>query len=247
MNLLGHPYVAWKIFRPFTWHHVVGSLLPDLVPFVTTTFFSFEEFHEGGEKFYRYLRENKPEAVGLAEAMLAHGIRFGADQYSRKLEEKYESARDELSKLILTATPNLNYEMASKARFHNFLWWGIDVQILRHESDFLTELRESSRRVDLEEVADLVAACFAKDRNEVIKLLLKVEPLFRSDYDSTEELARLWAIIARGLPEKDEVDIIKTAALFEYIAGLERDEWRQTLDEVVVGVRSNLAKAGYIR
>lgn len=246
MNLLGHPCVVWKIFKPFTWYHIVGSSLPDLVPFVTTTFFSFEEFHEGGEKFYRFLRENKPDAIGLAEGMLAHGVRYGADQYSRKLEEKYQSFREEISNRILTATPNLNYEMAYKARFHNFLWWGIDVQILNHENDFMAELREVATQVDIQEVVGLISSCFSKDRGTVMELLSRLEPIFRSRYANVEDLARLWKWIAKGLPEGDDVDMDKTRELFEYIAGLEKNEWKQTLDEVVDGVRSNLSKEGYI-
>jgi hypothetical protein len=246
MNLIGHPYVAWKIFKPFTWHHIVGSYLPDLVPFVTTTLFSFDEMHEGGERFFQFLKEKEPEAIGLALGMLAHGVKYGADQYSRKLEEKYDDHRAKLVDEILLATPNLTYDMAYKARFHNFLWWGIDVWIMNNENDFMLELRRASEEVNIGKVAKLISNCFNKDEGQVAEALSSLEPIFHSPFKSTEELAQLWRGIARGLPEKDEVDVLRTGKLFEHIAEIESHDWRQILDEVVEGVRSNLSRDCYV-
>jgi len=133
MNLIGHPYIAGKLFKSLNWYHIAGSYLPDIVPFVTTTTFSFEEIHEGGEKLYRYLIDEDPTAIGLAQGMLAHGVTYGADKFSRSLENRFAGQRRKIVDLILAATPNLTRQQADQSRFHNFLWWGIDVLIMKNE------------------------------------------------------------------------------------------------------------------
>ena len=54
MNVLGHPYVAYRVFGRLDEWIVAGSWLPDLVPFVPDSVFEFEEIHESGERFLKF-------------------------------------------------------------------------------------------------------------------------------------------------------------------------------------------------
>lgn len=243
MNVLGHPYIAWKVFEDFNEDHLAGSWLPDLSPFVPNSVFEFEEIHEGGEKFWHFLQQNYPDRQGLALGMLSHGVTYGADKFSRMLESRYESHRKRLTELILQSTPNITEEVASKYRFHNFLWWGIDVQILENALKFKEILTTLIPKVRVEEITHLIAKCFEKPETEVRRMLdWLFTPVALDNLTSIEGLARGWRVVARGLPEKDDVNIKKTVAAFKFCAQLMENDWQEIVDKVAIDVRINLLK-----
>lgn len=247
MNLIGHPYLAFKLFQPLSWYHIAGSYLPDIVPFVTTTTFSFEEIHEGGAKLYQYLAKSKPQARGLALGMLSHGITYGADKYSHLLEERYSRDRHEIVDLIMTTTPNITRNMADKARFHNFLWWGIDVCILQTQKDFIRQLKLFLDQVNLAEITQILSNCFNRDDKAIYQILSTMfEPLKRCRFESVSDLASLWQMAARGLPEKDEVNVSATVKAFEYLAKILEPDYKTILDTLVGDVRTNLEHTGFL-
>lgn len=241
MNVIGHPYVAFEVFGRLTEDLVLGSFLPDIVPFVPNSVFEFEEIHEGGEKFLDFLETHNPERRDLALGMLCHSE---ADKFSRGLEERFGDKRGELVKRIAEAS-KISLEIASRARFHNFLWWGVDVQILQHRREFVEGLAEKITQVDTGTAADLLAECFGKDVSAVekdINFLLK--PFTPERFLSVRGLAEIWKDMAVGLPEKDQVDIKKTEKLFTNCAHLLKDSWEEIVDEITVGVKAKLSNLG---
>lgn len=60
MNVIGHPYIASKVFGRLTEDLVLGSFISDIVPFVPSSVFEFEEIHEGGEKFLELIFPKQP-------------------------------------------------------------------------------------------------------------------------------------------------------------------------------------------
>lgn len=244
MNILGHPLVTTEVCGRMNPDLVLGSYLPDIVPFVPNTVFEFEEIHEGGLEFLKYLEEHAPERRDIALGMLCHSAQHGADKYSRMLENQFEEHRDELGEKIAVAS-NISLEMAKKARFHNYLWWGFDVQILRNWEQFCGRLVYHISNIQEVEPAHQLAKCFGKnialswrDVNYIL------EPMTADRFWSVQGLAELWRDIAAGLPEKDEVDVKKTMKIFENCADLVEDRWENVLDEVVESVRTSLEEAG---
>lgn len=228
MNVIGHPYVAFKIVGRLTGDLVLGSYLPDIVPFVPNSVFEFEEIHEGGEKLL---------PSDLALGMICHRE---ADKFSRSVERRFEDKRDDLVKRIAEAS-NISLEMALRARFHNFLWWGIDVQLLWHRREFVEDLAKKISQIDVSVAAPPLAECFGKDISAVsrdVSFILK--PLIPERSFSIRGLAEIWKDVAIGLPEKDQVDISKTETLFSNCAELVEDSWEEILVKVVADVRSNL-------
>ncbi len=240
MNAIGHPYVAKRVLGRLTGDLVLGSYLPDIVPFVSNSVFEFGEIHEGGEKFLELLSKRRPERRGLAWGMLCHGIEFGADKFSRSIVERFEDKRGEYGKRIAKAS-GISLEMASRSRFHNFLWWGVDVQILRREQGFVEDLAEKFSQIDAAGAATLLAECFGKEIADVsrdISFLLK--PYTPERFRSVRGLVEIWANMAAGLPQKDQVDIDETEKIFEDCALLIEESLEDILEEVVVGVRNNV-------
>jgi len=246
MNVIGHPYVAFKVFGRLTEDLVLGSYLPDIVPFVPDSVFEFKEIHEGGEKFLKFLDESCLERRDLALGMICHGIKFGADKFSRDIEKRFEDRREEYGKRIADAS-NISLEMASRARFHNFLWWGVDVQLLRHRREFVEDLVEKILKIDVAPVAGLLAECFDKDVSAVqrdIDFLLK--PLIPERFLSVRGLMGIWEDVAVGLPEKDQIDLEKTEQLFNDCAELVEDCWERILRKIIAEVGDNLGRLGVV-
>ncbi|MFH1566021.1 MAG: hypothetical protein ABIB98_02360, partial [bacterium] len=159
MNIIGHSYVSAKVMGRLTDDLILGSILPDMVPFVPGTTFQFEEIHEGGEKFLKFLDVSCPQRRDLALGMLCHGVKFGADRFSPDIEKRFADKREELARRIAMAS-GISLEIASRYRFHNFLWWGVDVQLLWNDPDFVENLSRKFSQMDITETANLLARCF---------------------------------------------------------------------------------------
>ncbi len=221
MNVIGHPYAAFKVFGRLTGDLVLGSYLPDIVPFVPNSVFEFEEIHEGGEKLL-------PSDLGWG--MICHRE---ADKFSRSVEERFEDQRKDLAKRIAEAS-KISLEVASRSRFHNFLWWGVDVQLLRHRREFVENLAKKISRLDVSIAVPLLAECFNKDVSAVsrdISFILK--PLVPERLLSVRGLVEIWKDLAAGLPEKDQIDVAKTEQLFLDCADLVEDCWEEILNKVI--------------
>lgn len=240
MNLIGHPYVAAKVTGRLTEDLILGSYLPDIVPFVPNSVFEFEEIHEGGKKFLEFLDERCPERRDLALGMLCHGVEFGADKFSRDIEKQFEDEREDLAKRIAEAS-NISLDVASQARFHNFLWWGVDVQLLRHRREFVEDLAKKIPQLDVGGAASLLAECFGKRESAVLQdVSFLLKPLIPERLFSIRGLVEIWRDVAAGLPEKDQVDIEKTERIFENCADLVGESWKEILAQVVAKVKGNL-------
>jgi len=240
VNILGHPYVADKSIWPLDKWLLTGSYLPDLVPFVPDSVFEFEEIHEGGERFLQFLDQHDPEKRNLALGMLTHGTEFGADKFSPDIENRFEKNREDLAKKIAEAS-GVSIEVARGGRFHNFLWWGVDVQILRHEKEFMERLCGIVPQIDIPQTSTLLASCFEKEEAEVRRMLTRLfKPMVVENLTSVTGLAKIWKEIAKGLPEHDQVDVEATTTVFEDCANLLENDWRKILDRVTTEVRSNL-------
>lgn len=244
MNVIGHPYVAAKVVGRLTEDLVSGSYLPDIVPFVPNSVFEFEELREGGRKFLKFLDRHHPERRDLASGTLCHSE---ADKFSRNIEERFEDKREGLAKRIAEAS-NISLDIASRFRFHNFLWWGVDVQLLRHQREFVEDLAEKVSNLDVSTTAALLAECFDKDVSAVsrdVSFILKFltpERLF-----SVRGLVEIWKNMAASLPEKDQIDIEKTEKLFNDCADLVENFWEEIVEEVIAEVGSNLQNFGVVK
>ncbi len=242
MNVLGHPFVARKVFDNFGVDHLVGSWLPDLVLFSSESVFKHDEIHEGGEKFLDFLDENYHERRGLGLGMLAHGSHYGADGLSPWLEKEFQSSRRVVLQKIAVATPNLKgNEQVLNGRFHNFLWWGVDAQILRNETQFVNQLKLLVPSMGIDQVSELLAECFeksVKDVEKVVHELLDVVTVER--LSSVKGLAEIWQSWAKGLRDRDDVDVEKCVEVFEDCSKLVEKDWRDILEYVTIEVESNL-------
>jgi len=241
MNLLGHSYIAVRIFPEGNKNLlIIGSFLPESFPFVKNNPFTFEEIHEGRERFLGFLSKNFPEKQNLALGMLIHSARIGADSFNKKIERYAEPFREKLLWQIADCS-GVNLETA-KARLHNFLWMGVDFWILKEFPELVNEVSQAIKSVNIGEISALLAAAFGKERKKVERVF---DFLFKKIYSpedltSREGLVRIWSRQVGGLPEKDKVEVKKAIKLGETAASLLESNYRKILRKIEETVKRNL-------
>ena len=240
MNILGHAYVATEAVKGNRQLLILGSLLPESFPFVSGNPFGWEEIHEGGEVFLQFLKKKYFENQDLALGMMTHSAKFGADGWDKEIEKYVDAKKKKILEGISVAS-GVNLKIA-ELRLHNFLWWGMDVWILRNYPDFVNEIISAIKDVKMEEISGLLAGCFNKNHSEskrTVEFLLKnvYQP---QDLNTIGGLARIWRRQAAGLPEKDKVNPQKATALFEEIYLMFQNQWSKIMEEAIEMVKKNL-------
>jgi len=240
MNILGHSYVATHSVHGDNSLLIIGSLLPESFLFISNNPFSQEEIHEGGKKFLWFLRDTYPDKCDLALGMLSHGYNKGADKFNKEIEMYAGSQREKLlNEIAECSSIDLN---TAEYRLHNFLWWGVDVWILRKFPRFVEKIQRTLGGVDIGGISRLLSEAFGK-KQQATERVMKI--LFREIYQprdltSIEGLTRIWARQAKGLPEKDRVDITKAVGVIRICVNLLKNEWKNYLEKVRVDVSKNL-------
>jgi len=241
MNYLGHSWIALKSTNCNDSLLIAGSHIPDLVPFVPNSVFSFDEIHESGDLLLEYLRKNHPESTSLALGMMSHSVKYGADKFNPQIDQMLgldEATTNELGRSIAEAS-HLSFEKGKIHRLHNFLWTGIELY-LSQDKHFLKELDVLNRGVNPNEVSQLLSEFFDKDLKEVNRevnyFLSKTKKISTNEF----ELAQQWADVAAGLPEKDEVNVEKTTVLIETIYTKFAGQWQGILNQVLSAVKTNM-------
>ena len=236
MNILGHPYIAYKVLGRLNWRIVAGSHLPDLVPFSPDSVFSFKEIHESGDKLL-------PGDLGLA--MMTHSVRFGADKFNREIEKWLLKDNDRLKKelaLQIVECSGVSFKIAATSRIHNYLWSGVDVYLLKNKSQIVRKIADLFYRIDSQEIADILAHAFKKNREKVKGVIDRFFiPLKKEDLVSLPGLIRIWRTVLARLPEKDAVDEKQTIALFQKIYLLFEKQWQDILNLVIEDVKTRMA------
>jgi len=248
MNIHGHTYVAYKITGKLDSLILVGSHVNDLVPFVPNSVLTFEEVHESPEIVYSYLKENNPEYIHFSLAMMTHSVKYGADQFNKNIDEwlldDNPNLLDEFAKKI-SSYSKIPYDSAKLGRMHNYLWAGLDVHIVKNKPKFNKLLLKSFDDLDLDLVADILAKSFIKSR-EGIRQNLNVlfDPFFELGTDklnTVEGYTRYLKLFFSNLPEKDDVNVSKTADFLEEIQQLFAEQWDEILETVIEDTRKRMA------
>ena len=240
MKILGHAFIATHAVDGNNQLLIIGSLIPETLPYIPNEIFDYNELHEGGRKLFEYLNRSYPEKRDLALGLMSHGYKTGADKFSPSSEELVALKRKFLLEKIARAQ-GLKLSIAQTG-LHNYVGLGLDWLLVQNEPKLVKEVQKSLKKVDLEEISGLLAQGFHKNEIEV-RVMLKA--LFRDiyhwdDLNSLEGLAGIWARQASGLPEKDKVNVFKAAEIIKECSKLLEDKWRGFLELVSLKVRKNI-------
>ncbi|MFH1668104.1 MAG: hypothetical protein ABH884_03745 [Candidatus Komeilibacteria bacterium] len=245
MNLLGHNYIAYKVLGSISPYTLIGSHIPDFVPFLPSSVFKFEEIHENQEDFLNFVRKNYPEANFLPLSMMCHSVKYGADKYNREIDtwllEGRDDLADEISRMI-TESSGVSFETARGPRLHNYLWCGADLYLINNNPDGLTDkLVSSLENIDYDYVSEIFAKFYGKDKKLIRQNLLDHFKFITSEtFKDVSAFVKFWSKFLSPLREGDNLDTEKGAELLKFIYREFEDDWEKIIGRVEGKVKVNM-------
>lgn len=242
MNLLGHNYIAYKILGKINNQTLIGSHIPDFVPFLPSSIFSFDQIHENHEDFLTFIKSNYPELIDLPLCMMAHSVKYGADEYNRSIDnwllKQDENLINEISQMIVDAS-GVSFEIAKGPRLHNYLWCGVDLYIIKNDLDKIaTQLAQVSTKIDFILVSKVLSEFYDKNQKKVLQNLQKhFETINANTFLNISDFTKFWSKFLSSLNEGDNLDINKGQKLLEDIYLMFENNWKTIIDDVAEKVQ----------
>ena len=247
MNLIGHNYISYRVLGRVSPYTFLGSHIPDFVPFLPSSVFTFDEIHENHEDFLKFVEANYPFAIDLPLSMMCHCAKYGADKYNREIDawllKDNENLLNELAQLISQAS-GISYETALGPRLHNYLWCGVDVFLIKNDpQNIIQKLIDAFERVNYNEAARILSSFYGKDI-VVVEENLKThfEPINEDTFQSIEGFTRFWKVFLSPLKEGDNLDLTEGEDLLNEIYSMFENEWESVIDRVETGVSESMGE-----
>lgn len=245
MKLLGHAWVAVNVLPEGNKKLLIlGSILPEIMYYTKNHPFKFEEIHEGGDKVYQYLKENKPDWIDLGLGMLAHSVKAGADKYN--FDENlallgYKGI--EVNKLGARLADSLGVSCeTAKTRAHNILELAAELKIIKEHPNFIQQFNDAIADKETRgEIIKILTDCFNKKESSVSKsvdeLINKAKPEY---FRNARGLSNLWAELSKVFDPAPNIDKLSELLkeLSEGYSGKDTEFFRKCIE----WTRSNLEK-----
>jgi hypothetical protein len=219
--------------------------VPDFVPFLPSSIFSFDEIHENQENFLKFVETNYQNVVDLPLSMLGHSVKYGADEYNREIDTwllaNNKSLAHELSEMIAKAS-GITYEIAKGPRLHNYLWCGVDLYLIKNNpEDIVTKLIDSLNGIDYKNSAKILGEFYNKDIKEVeANLKEHFKPIKPETFQNTKDFTIFWSKFLSLLKEGDDLDINEGAKLLEFIYKTFEDDWESIISRMEQKVKRKM-------
>lgn len=244
MNLIGHNYIAKEVLSRYNPQIAAGTHIPDLVPFLSKSVFTFDEIHENPEAVYRYAVRNNSEYIDLALGMMTHSVKYGADKYNQEIDTwligKDTSLLDEIAQRIVRSS-EVFLETAKVSRMHNYLWFGLDFYLINKFPDFTRQVQKAYKQVDLESISKVLSDVYNKD---MIKTRENLEDYIGiiNKYDITvpKEFISFFKEFSSQLPEKDNVDVEEVASCANFIYSKFEKLWPLILNKIIIDIKGRM-------
>ena len=245
MNLIGHNYIAYKVLGHVSPETILGSHIPDLVPFLPSSTFSFHEIHENHVDFLEFTKSNYPNMVDLPLSMMCHSVEYGADGSSKHIAD-WLLEGDEKQKQVLAnkivEVSRVSFEMAIGPRLHNYLWCGIDLYLIKNNpKNVTTKLAKKFMEIDYKKAAETLSAFYNKDQKAVEKNLTDHFSMINpKSFTTVEGFVESMKILLASLNQGDKFDDEKGPELLEHIYKTYENQWETVLQRVVSDVKNKI-------
>jgi hypothetical protein len=241
MNLIGHNYIAKEVLSRYNPLIAAGVHLPDLVPFVSTSAFSFDEIHENPDQVYKYLLNGDIKYLDLSLGMMSHSVKYGADKFNGEIDKWLLSSNEELKNEIaekIVSASSINIEIAKGPRMHNYLWCGLDFYLIDKYPEFINEIKKNYNQANIEKISEILSQAYDKDINKVKDNIEKhIKLVNKYNISSKTEFVKFWRDFASELPQKDNIDVDKALSCIQFIEDTFKDKWQGVIDAVVKDIR----------
>lgn len=246
MNLIGHNYIAKEVLSKYNPLIAAGVHIPDLVPFVKSSVFTFDEIHENPDAVYQHCLKNNKGYIGLALGMMTHSVKYGADKFNRDVDiwliGKDYKLLDEIAQKIVGCS-GIPLETAKGPRMHNYLWCGLDFYILNKFPEFAKKIQSAYAEIDNEGVSKILSEVYKKDLAKVKdNLQYHLGLVNKHDITSLVGYVTFWRDFGSQLSEKDNIDVEKATSCINYIYIKFEKHWPEIIDKTTRDVKFNMSR-----
>lgn len=243
MNILGHNFLAKMVLNKYNADIAAGCHLPDMVPFLKNSVLSFDEIHENPEKVFTYCSENALK-TDMALGLMTHSVKFGADKFNREIDNwliNENIAQKNVIAELICKSSGISYETAIGPRMHNYLWCGLDFYIIDTYRDFLNDMDNAYKEINIEKIALILNGVFNKPY-ELIKSDLDRHIGLVSDHNiiDKETFMKFWKDFISDLPDKDDINLDEAIKTVNFIENLYMKEWEKVMGKVAADVKHRM-------
>lgn len=248
MKLLGHAWVAVNSYPEGKRDQLIlGSILPEVYFYTLNIkghFFKHEEIHEGGLKFYQYLKKESPDLKDLGIGMITHGNKYGVDKfnYGKYLELLgYKGEKKQKIQPKLMSTLNLNKKQADICA-HNIFELALELGLESQNPKFVEEFEKAlNNKLLIEHASFSLSKCFHKPQKKVLELINELMNKTAGKYnEGSFGLAKLWAELVEDMYPK--FDPKKLAPFLEELHDNFKGKDKIFIEKGIVWTKGNLKK-----
>lgn len=244
MNLIGHNYIAYKLIGHVSPLTILGSHIPDFVPFLPSSVFTFEEIHEDHEELLNFIKQKYPTKTDLPLSMMCHSVKYGADELNREIDNMLLIDNQELESYLIHKIMEMSEITinSAKARLHNYLWCGVDFYLIKNSPQNITKtMAEEFTKIDFRDSAVILSDHYKKDVKIVEQNLRDHFTIItKASFTSEEGFAQSWTKFLNRLPEKDSVTPDKARDLINEIFLKFESEWERVLEVTYKHVKQKM-------
>lgn len=235
MNLIGHNYIAMKVLNKHNSDIAVGCHIPDMVPFLSDSCFSFEEIHENPEIVLNYLKKNK-KSKDLSLGMMTHSVKFGADKFNKDIDVWLlgddVKTKNDIANMISECS-KVSFDTALGPRMHNYLWCGLDFYIIDKYPVFLNQIANSYKNANLDVVTKILSNSYQKPEIEVYANLSNhIGLVINNQVLSKKGFLIFWKKFISELDTQDDLDIDLAYGVVEFIEKKFQGQWESIISRV---------------
>ncbi|MBU1126840.1 hypothetical protein KKF11_00640 [Patescibacteria group bacterium] len=236
MNLIGHNYISYKTLGHINANTLIGSHLPDFVPFLPSSVLNFKEVHENHQELLNFIAKNYPSFIDIPLSMMCHSVEFGADEYNKDIEtwllENNKDLKNKIARMITKAS-NISYETAYGPRLHNYLWCGIDFYLIKNNPENITDkFAEELKNINYPETAEILADFYKKGPKDIENNLRDHFTIINFEtFRNEKSFTIFWSKFLSSLQEGDSLDINKGINLLEFIYETFESKWKNILEK----------------
>lgn len=198
-----HAFLGYKIFNSENSLLIVGSFLPDIAILKIIDWSNGLHGKENTNKFLNFIHSKYKEQDALSKGVLVHNLidDFTHIEYEGK---GYAFMNNKELAGLVSEFYKLNPER-SKGIAHNYIESAVDIHLLKEYPEVQNKVKNATRDIDIDKLADILGAYFSIDPEEFRRELKTYFDLFtKYNFSDQNDWVYFWNDL-ENLLELDDI------------------------------------------
>ncbi len=229
-----HAYIASKASHNSLL--IIGSILPDIA---ITKIIGWKDLHdeEKTEKFKKVITSRNRNYLELLKGIALHNIVDNLTHNNYRNNRGYAYQNNQKLSNLVSSFYGLNAKRSEEIA-HNYIESAVDILLLKNNSHINGLLRFSIKKIDIEELSDLLSFCFKTDRSKTLKALnLYFDLILKYDLQEKNGWISLWSDLEFFLSLK-KTDDMQRRKLLNKSLSLTNNSYFNFLENIVEDLKN---------